>query len=64
MYYVNGYKFHTTKWERGKKTNSIGICVRGDTRDRESDWHTMLNEILELEYLSEPLKRVVLFNCE
>ena len=38
----------------------IGICVRGDTGDRESDWHGIVNEILELEYLGEPLKSVVL----
>ena len=27
-------------------------------------WHRVVNEILELEYLGEPLKKVVLFNYE
>ena len=30
----------------------------------EYDQHGVVNEILELEYYGEPLKRVVLFNCE
>ena len=64
MYHVNGYKFHIVEWERGKKTDNTGVCVRGDTGDEESDWHGVVNEILELEYPSEPIKRVVLFACE
>ena len=48
---------------RGKKTNNTRLCVRGDTRDRESDWHIVVNEILD-EEPCEPLKRVVLFTCE
>ena len=39
------------------------MCVRRDTGDRESDWHGVVNEILELEYPGEPLKRVVLVTC-
>ena len=50
--------------KRGKKTKKIGVCVRGDTRDDGCDWHVVVNEILELEYPSESLKKVVLFNCE
>ena len=34
------------------------------TGDGESDWHGVVNEILKLEYLGEPLKRFVLFACE
>ena len=49
---------------KGKKTDNTGICVMGDTRDGESDWHRVLNEILELEYVGELLKWVKLFNCE
>ena len=37
MYHVNGYKFHTTKWERGKKTDNTGVYVTGDTEDGKSD---------------------------
>ena len=64
MYHVNGYKFHTTEWGRGKKTNNIEDCIRGDIGDGESGCYGMVNEILESEYLSEPLKKVVLFSCE
>ena len=64
MYYVNGYKFHTTEWEKGKKTDNMGACVRGDTEDRENDWHRVLNAILKLEYPGESLKWFMLFNCE
>ena len=64
MYHVNGYKFYTTKWRSRKKTDNIAVCVMRDTGDGESDWHGVVNEILELEYLGEPLKRIVLFVCE
>ena len=37
MYHVNGYKLNTTEWGKGKKTDDTGICVKGDTRDREYD---------------------------
>ena len=40
------------------------VCVRGDSGDRENDCHGVVNEILKLEYPSEPLKRLVLFTCE
>ena len=58
MYHVNGYKFHTIEWGRGKKIDNTRVCVRGDTGDGESDWHRVVNKILELEYSSELLKRV------
>ena len=37
LYHVNGYKFHTIEWGRGKKIDNTGVCVRGDTEDGESD---------------------------
>ena len=64
MCHVNGYKFQTVEWGRGKKTNNTRVCVRGDTGDGESDWHRVVNEILELEYPVKSVKRVVLFACE
>ena len=64
MYHVNDFKFHTVEWERGEKTDNTGVCVRGDTGDGESDWHGVVNEILELTYPGEPVKRVVLFTCK
>ena len=49
---------------KGKKTDSTGVCVKGDIGDGQYDWHGVVNEILELKYLSKPHKRVVLFNYE
>ena len=48
----------------GEKNDNTGVFFRGDTEDKESDWHGVVKEILELEYLGESLKRVMLFNCE
>ena len=64
MYHVNSYKFHIVEWGKGKKTDNTGVCVKGDTRDGESDWHGVVNEILELKYLGESVKRVVLSACK
>ena len=49
---------------RGKKTDNTRTRVGWDIGDGESDWHRVVNEILELEYPSEPIKWVVLFTCE
>ena len=48
---------------REKKDNS-GVCVQGDAGEGESDWYGVIKEILELEYVGEPMKTIVLFNCE
>ena len=36
----------------------------GDVGDGESDWYRVFWEILEFEYIGEPVKKVVLFYCE
>ena len=64
MYHVNSYKFHTVEWGTRKKIDNIGVCIMGDTGDGESDQHRVVNEILELKYIGEPVKKVVLFTCE
>ena len=64
MYHVNGYKFHTVEWGRGKKADNNGVCVKGDAGDGESHWQGVVNEIFELKYPGEPVKRVVLFAYE
>ena len=43
MYYVNGYKFHTYEWGRGKKTDNSGVCVKGDAGGGQGDWYGILN---------------------
>lgn len=64
IYFVNGFKFHTTPWSEGKATSNNGVCVRGaDSGQCENDYYGTLDEIVELEYPGEPIKRVVLFKC-
>ncbi|MED6108930.1 hypothetical protein PIB30_028912 [Stylosanthes scabra] len=38
MYVINGYRFHSSGWSIGKKTNNTGVWVRGDSGGGESDW--------------------------
>lgn len=64
IYFVNGYKFHTTSWSEGKSTANNGVSVKGtDYGQCEYDYYGKLDEIVQLEYPGEPIKRVVLFKC-
>lgn len=65
IYFVNGYKFHTTTWSGGKSTANNGVCVKGtDYGQCEHDYYGTLDEIVQLEYPGEPIKRIVLFKCK
>lgn len=33
VYFMNGYKFHTTRWGEGKNTYNSGVCVSGTGKD-------------------------------
>ena len=50
--------------ENREKVDNNGVFVKGEAGEGENDWYEFLTEILELEYVGEPLKRVVLFKCE
>ena len=64
MYFVNGYKFHTTTWAEGKSTANNGVCVKGtDYGQCENDYYGTLDDIVQLEYPGEPIKKIVLFKC-
>jgi hypothetical protein len=64
IYFVNGYKFHTTSWSEGKATANNGVSVKGtDYGQCQYDYYGNLDEIVQLEYPGEPIKRVVLFKC-
>ncbi|KAI9080538.1 hypothetical protein K1719_037504 [Acacia pycnantha] len=42
----------------------IGVCIKGtNCTQAEYDFYNILQEIVELEYLGVPVKRVVLFKC-
>ncbi|XP_059299092.1 uncharacterized protein LOC132051859 isoform X1 [Lycium ferocissimum] len=61
-YFLNGYRFHTEEWSKGKKTNNSGVWVKGDG---DVDYYGVLQEILELEYpIGWPKKKLVLFRCK
>ena len=61
-YFVNGYKFHTNTWSKGKKTINSGVHVKGLTEGGEDDFYGIIHRIYELEYnTSNKPKKVVLF---
>ncbi|XP_017428832.2 uncharacterized protein LOC108336898 [Vigna angularis] len=64
-YFVNGYKFHTDAWSKGKKTTNCGVFVKGLTEGGYDDFYGIIQKIYELEYnTSTTPKRVVLFYCQ
>ncbi|KAI3520702.1 hypothetical protein L1887_10152 [Cichorium endivia] len=63
-YFVNGYKFHTQDYGKGRVTNNYGVCVRGETYNaEESDYYGLVDDILEIEYYGRGHSVVVLFRC-
>jgi len=62
-YFINGYKFHTEAWTRGKKTTNSGVYVKGVTEGGEDDFYGVIQHIFELEYHGLSHK-VALFYCQ
>ncbi|XP_056697488.1 rRNA-processing protein EFG1-like [Spinacia oleracea] len=66
-YYVNGYRFHTKKRQRRRKTQNSGVIVKGDAESGEKDFFGVLKEVIELEYdapnSGDTKPIVVLFRC-
>jgi len=61
-YFVNGYKFHTNTWNKGKKTINSGVYVKGLTKEGEDDFYGIIHKIHELDYnTSNKPKKVLLF---
>ena len=62
-YYVNGFKFHTQRYGRFKKTMNSGVCVKGSCYDdNERDYYGMLKEVVRLKYLGSKCK-LFMFKC-
>jgi len=58
-YFVNGYVFHTEEYGHGRKTYNNCVCVKGSTcSELEVDYYGRLEEVVELQYHSEPKGRV------
>ena len=60
--YLNGYKFHTNKHATRKAADNSGVCVKAADESQDGDdFYGRLEEIIELEYPTVPIKRVTLF---
>ena len=63
-YFVNGWKFHTHAWSKGKQTKNSGVYVKGLTEGGHDDFYGIIEHIYELEYnTSGSPKKVVVFYC-
>ena len=59
MYTVHGHKFHTEAWNEDKKTYDRGVCANGAREGGiENDFYGILKQVVEIEYLREPVKKV------
>ena len=62
-YFVNGYVFRTEEYEYGRKTQNIGVYIKGSTSSEfEVYYYSRLEEVIKLQYHSEQNK-VFLFKC-
>ena len=63
---VNGYRFHTTARNENKATYNCGVCVKGVGEGDEvsGNYYGILHQIIRVEFMGEPIKKCVLFNCE
>jgi hypothetical protein len=65
IYFVNGFKFHTTSWGEGKTTYNSGVCVSGIGHDgTPNDYYGVVREILEFEWPCQETRKLVLFYCD
>lgn len=65
MYFVNDYKFHTKDWSKDKSTSNYNVFVQGfDCGHSKNDFYGMLHDVIELECIEWPIKKLVLFKCE
>jgi len=56
-YRVNGFKFHTEARSVRKRTYNCGVGACGTSEgDIEHDYYGVLKDIVQIEYVCEPLK--------
>jgi len=64
-YKLNRLKFHREVRSVGKKTYNCDVGVyRTGEGNIENDYYGILKDIIEIEYVGQPIKRCVLFSCE
>ncbi|CAO2834910.1 unnamed protein product [Amaranthus hypochondriacus] len=66
-YVANGFRFHTRKRQRKRRTQNSGVMVKGDSESGQRDFYGLLEKVIVLEY--DSLKdrtnpRVVLCRCK
>lgn len=65
IYFVNGYRFHTSSHGANQSTINSGVCIKDSTYGNNfNGYYGILIEVVQPEYLALPIKRVVLFRCE
>ena len=64
VFYVNGYKFHTTKWGRGKEKTTMWFVLKEMSAMVNMSSMECLRKYLSWSTLLNLWKRVMLFNCE
>ncbi|CAL5207039.1 unnamed protein product [Lathyrus oleraceus] len=63
MYFINGYKFHTEGWSKGRKTSNCGVHVKGLAEGGNTDFYGIIKHIFELDYFGLKHK-IPVFYCE
>ncbi|KAG8363436.1 hypothetical protein BUALT_Bualt19G0022400 [Buddleja alternifolia] len=62
---VNGYRFHTIEYGKGKSTMNSGVSISGSYyNDSTIEYYGELLEILELSFLGPGDNTVVMFKCK
>ncbi|XP_065871961.1 uncharacterized protein [Euphorbia lathyris] len=60
VYFVNGYRFHTTTHSGDRSTSNNAVCVFGEG----FKYYGVINEIIEVSYSGFPIQKTVLFKCK
>uniref|UniRef100_A0A803N4Z9 DUF4216 domain-containing protein n=1 Tax=Chenopodium quinoa TaxID=63459 RepID=A0A803N4Z9_CHEQI len=66
-YIINGFRFHTKKRQRNRKTQNSGVVVKGDEESGEKNFYGILEEVIVLEYgalKNRTSPKVILFKCK
>ncbi|KAG8367489.1 hypothetical protein BUALT_Bualt16G0077300 [Buddleja alternifolia] len=62
---VNGYRFHTIEYGKGKSTMNSGVSISGSYyNDSTIEYYSELLEIVELSFLGPGDNTVVMFKCK